>query len=152
MVKGICFFTIKFVFFGVSIFASTPLFDTPVSYNTGDGPASVFAVDLDGDSARDLVTANAYGNSVSILMNLGNGTFASHLDDPVVSNPFAIYASDLDGDGDQDLAIVHQGGSSVSVLKNDGQESSLFHLITTEWGHLLTVSQLLMLMGMVTTI
>ena len=51
-------------------------FVSPVNYGVGKTPKSVAAADLNGDGRIDLVTANQDGASVSVLLNLGNGTFA----------------------------------------------------------------------------
>ncbi len=54
-----------------------------VNYAAGDGPRSVFAGDLDGDSDLDLAVANAYSDNVTVHLNNGDGTFS----DTTVMNP-----------------------------------------------------------------
>ncbi|MBW4494460.1 MAG: VCBS repeat-containing protein [Oscillatoria princeps RMCB-10] len=81
-------------------------------------PTSVTAADLDGDSDIDLVTSTmVYFNSVSVLRNNGNGTFAAAVEVGAGSN--FITAADLDGDGDIDLATAYSS-SGVSLLLNNG--------------------------------
>ena len=46
-----------------------------VNYTTGVSPNFVVIADVNGDGIPDLVTANAIGNSVSVLLGNGNGTF-----------------------------------------------------------------------------
>ncbi|MGB3092519.1 MAG: C25 family cysteine peptidase, partial [Candidatus Zixiibacteriota bacterium] len=50
-------------------------FAPAVNYEAGDSPYSVFCADLDGDSDMDLAVANAGSDNVSILKNIGDGTF-----------------------------------------------------------------------------
>ena len=50
-------------------------FAPPVSFTTGSGPASVVAADVNGDGRPDLIVANAFSNTVSVLLGNGNGAF-----------------------------------------------------------------------------
>ena len=49
-------------------------FQTKVDYPTGRGPASVAIKDVNGDTRADLVTANYYDNTVSVLRGNAGGT------------------------------------------------------------------------------
>jgi hypothetical protein len=49
------------------------LFDTRLDFDTGYDPNHVVAGDLNGDGRADLVTANENGDSVSVLLNNGDG-------------------------------------------------------------------------------
>jgi hypothetical protein len=89
---------------------------TPV----GDGPESVAAADLNGDGKPDLAVANERSDEVSVLLNLGNGTFTPAVNYTVGSSPISIAAADLDGDGKPDLAVANSEDASVSVLLNLG--------------------------------
>ena len=91
-----------------------------VSYAAGNGPNSVFAADLDGDTDQDLAVANASDNNVSILLNSGSGTFAAAVNYAVGTIPASVFAADLDGDTDQDLAVANQSNDNVSILLNSG--------------------------------
>ncbi len=101
-------------------------FADKVDYGTGDDPRSVFSVDLDGDRGNDLAVANAGteekpGNTLSVLLNNGDGTFAPKVDNGVGGNPSSVFSADLDGDGDNDLAVANSGfslGHTVSMLLN----------------------------------
>ena len=96
------------------------LFKTKVDYGAGDGPRSVFAVDLDGDSDNDLAVANLSSNNVSVLLNNGDGTFQMATSYGAGNAPNSVFAIEIDGDGDNDLAVANYFGSYVSILLNNG--------------------------------
>jgi VCBS repeat protein/flagellar hook capping protein FlgD len=94
-------------------------FAGPVSYPVGVGPYRVLAANLNHDEMPDLVACNYDGQSVSVLINRGNGTFW----------PAAYYsagwdlsaaAADLDHDGDNDIAVTNFKENTITVFKNDG--------------------------------
>lgn len=64
------------------------------------------------------MTTSQERNTVSVLMNNGNGTFATKVDYGTGSGPRSVFASDLDGDGDQDLATPNNFSNTVSILYN----------------------------------
>ena len=59
-----------FLMLSGTVHSFDPLFDTRIDYAAGDGPESVFSIDLDGDGDNDLATANYGSDNVSILLNL----------------------------------------------------------------------------------
>ncbi len=63
-----------------------------------------------------MADANTPSNSVWILRNQGDGTFAAPVAYGVGAQPFYVAAGDLDGDGDADLAVTVR--SAISVLLN----------------------------------
>jgi|GEM_PF-5986206 len=95
-------------------------FEANQAFGVGVGPYSLTSADLDGDGDQDLVSANNSlgSNSVSVLLNQGNGTFAMHVLYAVGLLPASVTSADLDGDGDQDLASANNYSSTVSVLRN----------------------------------
>ncbi|MFH1620538.1 MAG: FG-GAP-like repeat-containing protein, partial [Patescibacteria group bacterium] len=95
-------------------------FLSAVDYGVGNHPRLVFAADLDGDGDDDLATANYSSNSVSILVNNGDGTFVAAVNYAVGNRPATVFAADLDGDGDNDLAVANYYSDNVSVLLNNG--------------------------------
>ncbi len=64
----------------------------------------------------DLAVANFGANTVSVLLNAGNGTFAAKVDYPVDSDPSSITAVDVNGAGTLDLAVTNFQSDTVSVL------------------------------------
>ena len=95
-------------------------FPPVTSLEAGMTPEAVAVADLDGDGARDLAVVNRDGNDVSVLRNLGNGSFWAGTNYPVGSEPEEIAAGDLNGDGHRDLAVVNYASNDVSILLNNG--------------------------------
>ena len=54
----------------------TGAFQAAINFSTGPLPYSVAVADVNGDGRPDLITANNFVNSVSVLLNTGNGNFA----------------------------------------------------------------------------
>jgi hypothetical protein len=103
-----------------------PLFNTRLDYQVGNSPIFVVAADFDGDGDIDLAVAN-YDvenfdppDSVSILKNNGNGTYAPAASCAVGTHPLAVCAVDFDRDGDIDLAVLNGADQSFSFLRNYG--------------------------------
>src|SRR5579859_437161 len=97
-----------------------PHFRAPVYYSVGYTPYAVIAVDVNGDGYRDLITANNTSNTVSVLINKGDGTFKDAVSYPVGTRPANVIAADLKGDGHPDLITANIGSNDVSVLVNNG--------------------------------
>jgi|WetSurMetagenome_2_1015567.scaffolds.fasta_scaffold1236848_1 hypothetical protein len=74
----------------------------------GSDPNAVAAADVNGDGRVDLVSANYYGNSITVLTNKANGGFVLAGTYPVGNNPIRVVAADFNGDGKMDLAWAAQ--------------------------------------------
>lgn len=96
------------------------IFQDPEEYGAGAGPSGVAAAELDSvkSSGLDLAVANSEANTVSVLRNQGNGTFASHVTYAVGQQPIALVAADVDGDSRMDLVTADRADHQVSVLIN----------------------------------
>jgi hypothetical protein len=101
---------------------------TTADYGVGRHPVSLTIIDLNGDRADDVATANAdYGNDtpadVSILLGDGGGGFpAAARSYRAGSGPLALTIAGLNGDGNPDLVAAKptvQGHFSV-LLGNGG--------------------------------
>jgi hypothetical protein len=90
------------------------------SIGLGYGQLKVAIGDLNGDGKLDVAAANETGDSVSVLLNSGNGGFQLPVDYATGSLPLSIAIGDLNGDGRADLTTANTFGSSVSVLLNSG--------------------------------
>jgi hypothetical protein len=101
-------------------------FGASIAYPTAQNASAVAVGDLDGDGAPDLAVANYGANqasdgSVSVLLNHGDGTFASAVRYDVFASPQNIALADLDGDGRLDVVVSNVNGTNVIVLMNAGK-------------------------------
>jgi autotransporter-associated beta strand protein len=90
------------------------------SLESGGGPVSVVAVDVNGDGRLDLVTANYTAGSVSVLLGNGDGTFRAPQNLSVGAKPDSLAVADLNGDGHPDIVVGHIHGAYVNVLLGTG--------------------------------
>jgi hypothetical protein len=76
-------------------------------------PIYVTVGDFNGDGRLDLATANEGGNSVSILLAQGDGTFSEAQVFGTGLFPNSITMGDFNGDGQPDLATANGGGATA---------------------------------------
>ncbi|MCA1696661.1 MAG: VCBS repeat-containing protein, partial [Actinobacteria bacterium] len=78
--------------------------------------------DLRGTSATGRVkyTADYLGNTASVLLGNGNGTFQARTAYATGGSPTSIVTADLNGDGKSDVVTTDYGGSTASVLLGNG--------------------------------
>jgi hypothetical protein len=96
------------------------LFGPPTNYAVGHYPTSIAAGDFNGDGVLDLVEVNEFGNSVSVLLGHGDGTFAASTAYAVGSTPVGIAVGKVNGDDALDILSLNADGNSVSVLLGHG--------------------------------
>ena len=93
------------------------------SYPVGVGPAQLIVADFNGDHIPDLATANTSANTVSILINNGDGTFRPQLEFATGPGPVGLAAVDWNKDGKMDLVVANSAADaahSVSILLGNG--------------------------------
>jgi hypothetical protein len=106
-------------------------FQPQQTFPVGSGADAVAVADLNGDGIPDIITANAGtpshpGDTVSVLLGHGDGTFLPQQTFQVGSQPGALAVADLTGDGKPDIIAANRGGSynpygnTVSVLLGNG--------------------------------
>ena len=103
-------------------------FAEKIDFAAGLGPISMVIGDLDSDNKPDMVVANKYSNSVSVLRNLSsNGVinFAQKIDMLTGNNPKFVNLGDVDGNGKLDLAISNIGDNKISIFQNTTSNGNL---------------------------
>jgi hypothetical protein len=111
----------------LSLFASLNCFSqsfSTQSYPTNGTAGQIIAADFNGDHIPDIATVNGDTNTVSILINNGDGTFRPHLDFATGPGPNGLAAVDWNKDGKMDLVVSNGGAASashsVSILLGNG--------------------------------
>ena len=80
--------------------------------------------DVNGDGRLDIVTSSSWGNSVSVLLQQADGSFAAPTDLATGSNPHSVSLGDVNGDGKLDIVTANLDYyNSVSVLLQQGDGS-----------------------------
>jgi FG-GAP-like repeat len=99
----------------------------PVGTALIEAPVALAIADINGDGKPDIVTANEFGNTVSVLLNLGQRQFSAAIETPTGNGPEDLVVADFDGDKMLDVATPDTTDDTVTVLlgKNDGTFAAL---------------------------
>src|SRR5262249_30868046 len=117
-----------FVVLGGLLPANAQMFYAAPEYATGNQPQSVATGDFNNDGKPDLVTANTLANTISILLNKGDGTFQAHADYQTGAKPEAEVVGDFNGDLKPDIAVTSYDTMSVNVLLGNGDGTFRGHV------------------------
>ncbi|NQT11614.1 MAG: tandem-95 repeat protein, partial [Planctomycetes bacterium] len=95
-----------------------------VPYASGDDELMFFyyviSEDFDGDGDLDLALTDWDYKGAIVMLNRGDGSFATPRYFPTPDHAGHLAAADFDGDGDTDLVVAQVDTDSVSVMLNDG--------------------------------
>lgn len=99
-------------------------FQAAGAFAAGVGPISLAVGDFNGDGVPDLAVADqgfqTPGNTLSILLGNGDGTFAVPQTYAVGNLPRSVVVGDFNRDGHLDVVVVNSGSNTVSVLLGNG--------------------------------
>jgi hypothetical protein len=114
---------------GVLLNSGNGTFLRQKAYITGDKsyPPSVAVGDVNNDNKADIIVTNQNINSISVLLNSGNGTF---LPQTIYSVPYGSSVAcpsvvDVNGDNKPDIIVVNSGKNSIGILFNTGDGTFL---------------------------
>ena len=91
-----------------------------VIYPIGPGASPTVAGDFNRDGFTDIASSNTFGNSMSVLLGKGDGTFQASQTYTTGTGPKGIAAVDINGDGAVELVVVNSGSNTLSLFKNNG--------------------------------
>mgnify|MGYP006278587353 CR=1 FL=1 len=106
--------------FTVGVATSTGHLIWDGDYGLPFGAMNLYPADLDKDSDIDLAVACFGDNSISVMLNDGDGGFSFDTSYEASSHPQDVVAGDFDNDGFIDLVAAIQDSDSILVLINDG--------------------------------
>jgi tetratricopeptide (TPR) repeat protein len=92
-------------------FAGSPI-------TVGINPVAIASADLDGNASADLAIVNNTDNTVTVLLNNGDGTFVAGPNSPLATspNPTGIAISDFAQNGTAGIAVTCAGSNTFRVF------------------------------------
>jgi len=87
------------------------VFSTSVVFVTS-GPVSAALADLNGDRLLDLLVASSVASGANVLLDDGQGRFATPRSFVTGTQPRTVAAVDLNSDGRLDLVTPNSGGTA----------------------------------------
>ena len=94
----------------------------------GTDPRGIVVADLNHDGNADVAVVNRGSNTVSIMLGIGNGTFAAPTSYNTGVDPIAVAVGDLNGDGIPDLVTANRASYTISVLLGNGDGTFQNHV------------------------
>jgi tetratricopeptide (TPR) repeat protein len=84
----------------------------------GQNPVALASADLDGNASPDIAIVNNTDNSVTVLLNNGDGTFVSGPNSPLATspNPTGIALADFAQSGTAGIAVTCAGSNTFQVF------------------------------------
>lgn len=103
--------------------------DYPVGVQSGQPAAFVVSGDVNGDGKPDLISANYLDNTLTVLTNIGDGTFMAASTNVVGANPFTVAMVNVNSRSPVDLVCGNAGENTLTILTNSG--AGTFNVSTT---------------------
>jgi len=102
---------------------------TSTDLSVGADPRSVILADVNADSILDIVTANYWDNTVSVLVGDQGETFRPKADFSLLPDegPTGVAAGDFNGDGKLDLVTSNELTTNVCILLGNGTGGFTLH-------------------------
>jgi len=92
-----------------------------VIYPDVSNPQSVYAIDLDGDSDLDVLSASLSDSKLAWYENAGGGVFGpQQVISKAAQGVLSVFAADLDGDGDADVLSASLYDDKIAWYENQG--------------------------------
>jgi hypothetical protein len=88
-----------------------------------ESPVGLAVADVTGDGIPDIVTANQFSNTVSVLPNLGARMFGLAVESVTGGSPEGLIVADVNGDGILDVLTPNSLDDTVAVLPGRGDGS-----------------------------
>jgi hypothetical protein len=103
-------------------FTASAQFSNPhIITSTADGARSVFAIDLDGDLKKDVLSASSNDSTIAWYKNLGNNLFGpKQIISTNARGATCVNAADLDGDQKIDVISASGLDNKIAWYKNLG--------------------------------
>jgi hypothetical protein len=105
---------------GVLFNSNNDTFDIEMMYliDTDAHPQYVITCDINKDNHIDIVSANSKGDSISVIMGYGNGTFTKQISYSTGSGsqPYSVASGDFNNDTRLDLVVANEGTDSIGIL------------------------------------
>ncbi|GEM_PF-1625519 len=100
-------------------------FDPYQTSIVNNGPLGLYCDDLDKDGNQDIIASNSNGlnldgNTVSVLLGNGDGSFQPQITLTVGQGPTTVVAADFNNDGISDIATCNMAGQTITLLPGNG--------------------------------
>ncbi len=118
--SGACSLTSNVIYFPVGASSATLTFGALGAATLEAPPAQMAEGDFNGDGKLDLAVSNSSGNTVSIYLGNGDGTFQPPISFSTTTKPWGIAVGDLNGDGIPDLIIGSNSAAGLTVAVGNG--------------------------------
>lgn len=102
------------------LFAAPVFFSAQPTVAVGPDPESAVVADFNRDGRQDLAVSNLAGNSISVTLGNGDGTFQPQQTFATGAGPDGLASADLNRDGIPDLIATDDSDDDVAVLLGVG--------------------------------